>query len=166
MVGLGEIAAGFEAGRQAIDMIKGIKAVADKVQMNEIKSGLLEKVYAAQEALMAAQQLALEMQARIVELEAKDRAREDWASFAAGYELADAGQGAVAYRPRSEAGGEAPTHWLCPNCFAREVKSFMRKERAERGDGQMLCCTTCGHEPVFKGARLGPSMSSVNIVRR
>ena len=125
---------------QAISSIAhNLRSLLDKAKhsgvSDEFTRELNEAIIAMQDTVIAAQRAALDAQStqtrlisRIGQLEQEALRSRDWAREAARYELASTRAGSgwdTAYRLRDETAGEAP-HWLCPNCFASSVKSFLQ----------------------------------------
>lgn len=145
---IAEIAAGLESLKIARDTVMGVKAFADEASANMMKVELSRHILDAQAGLLAAQQQLMEANQRVVEMKEELVRLKRWEEDSALYELADAGQGTLAYRKRYPQGGE-PRPWLCPNCFERREKAILQPRVASYS--KMLHCPRCGADFNVKG---------------
>ena len=74
----------------------------------------------------------------------------DWAAEAERYEPVDVYIGTIAYMPKLGMENGEPAHWLCPNCFQQNQKSFLAHKgqttnnTGGRGMESKWACDTCG----------------------
>jgi hypothetical protein len=150
---LAEISAGLSSLNAAKDIIKGLDSLRTEAAINEVKINLQGLILNAQQGLFTAQEEQSAAARRIRELEEHIVQLENWEAEKERYELADTGQGAVAYRPKPGMDGGEPGHWLCAPCYQRGKKSFLQPETRAPGRHEYLCCNTCGLEIITRGFR-------------
>ena len=145
---IAEIASGLESLKVAYDAVKGAKAFADEATANMLKVELSRNILEAQAGLLAAQQQVMESNQRVAQLEAEVDRLKKWDEDRALYELADAGQGSLAYRKRGADENE-PQPWFCPNCFDRGERSMLQPYLAAYS--RTLHCPRCSADLNVQG---------------
>jgi hypothetical protein len=150
---LEQIAIGLSSLNAAKDIAKGLDSLKTSVAVNQAKIDLQNLIAEAQQGLFTAQQAQFEAAQRIRELEQKLMDFENWETEKQRYELADAGQGTMAYRPKAGMENGEPAHWLCAQCFQHRKKAFLQPEERNPGRNSYLCCATCGAEMITQGGR-------------
>lgn len=150
---LAEVVTALSGLKAAKDLVETIKAVDDKVNLNDVKIGLQSVILEAQQGLFAAQQAEAASVKRIEELEQEIRSLRSWEEEATHYEAADTGQGAPAYRLKKEFSADQIDHWLCPTCFQQRRKAFLMPETYAVGRTEVLLCNPCGLEIITRGIR-------------
>jgi hypothetical protein len=148
-----EITAALNGLKAAKDIVQGMHALQSEAAVNAVKIELQGLILDAHQGLFAAQQADTLSAQRIAELERKISDLETWKVEAARYELAEAGQGTLAYRLREGMQDGEPDHWLCPACYGRGSKSFLQPEIRFPGRNHVLTCGTCSVELITSGSR-------------
>jgi hypothetical protein len=145
MVGFTEISAALTGLKGAMDIAKGLNAVADAVALNEAKIGLQSAIIDAQASLLAAQEAQSANLRRIAELEQEMVRLKDWSAERECYELTPVRGGGFAYMLKAGMQAGQPAHWLCTNCFEQGHKSIMQnKGQAKPGTGDdIIGCDRC-----------------------
>lgn len=113
--------------------------------LNEKVTEIQDTLLVAQNDALHAQQVQSKQSARIRELEQTIEEFEDWESERARYTLVDAGQvgGVFVYLLLEEAAHEdEPTHYICPACYQKRVKSILQRDKVQ-GTRKSLC-PECG----------------------
>lgn len=147
-----DIQSGIGGARAVLDIAKGIRSLESEASINEAVIDIQRHAIEAQQALFAAQEAIGEKTRRIDQLEQENARLKSWSEDRATYELADTGQGALAYRSISpDQKGVAP--WLCPNCFEEGRKSILQPERYSVGRTETLLCHRCHLELLVEGQR-------------
>lgn len=150
---LEQISMGLTSLNAAKDIVKGLDALKAGVAINEVKIELQQLILDAQQGLFSAQEAQSSAAQRIGELEQKIVALENWEAEKQRYELADAGQGTLAYKPKAGMENGEPEHWLCAPCYQHGKKSYLQPEQRFPGRNDYLCCATCGAEIIIRGQR-------------
>lgn len=154
---IGEISAGLGSLKAAKDFVQAWNGIQTAAAVNDAKLTLQGHILDAQQSLFAAQELQAAAIKRIDELEKQLEKLKDWAADQERYELADTGEGSLAYRLKTEMAHGQPPHWLCPNCYQDGKKSIMKEERLAVGRAETLVCHPCGLDILTCGVR--PSQS-------
>jgi len=146
--------------QSVVAALTAIKGATELVKMAvEAKSAEDRRAAVAeiQKALLQAQEQALkarEEQGNLVrevdQLKGEINARDTWAETAALYELAEAGNGNVAFRLRKVGEGQVQ-HWLCPDCFAARRMSYLAVRPIDVGRSERLDCNACGKQMLTRG---------------
>ena len=144
--------AGIGAFRSMYDAAKALKEMNDATVRNTAVIELQEKILSAreeQEALLR----------RVDELETELVALKSWQAEKERYVLVPLAPNVVAYQEKTDLRDRAPPHYLCPNCFSQNKKSFA--QQTVRGNAlDRYRCNTCGQElSVHKDA--GPQRAGV-----
>lgn len=150
---IAEIGGALSGLKGAMDIAKGLNAVADTVALNDAKIGLQSAILEAQSSLLAAQEAQTANLRRIEQLEQEIVRLKDWSSEKERFELKDTGQGALAYRAKKGMEQGEPSHWLCPNCYEQGRKSIMQPEHLAIGRTETLVCHPCGLDILVSGHR-------------
>lgn len=141
-----EFVAGLGLFKTAFDLAKGLKDINDATVRNAAVIELQEMILAAQQQQTAALE-------RIAELE-KELARfENWEAEKKRYELADVGNGAIAYRLKPSMANGEPPHSICAYCYDQAIKSPLQPETQAAGRTQHLVCHQCGSDLIISGPR-------------
>ena len=150
MVSWASAASGLSA---AGDIVKAMIGLRDE-------QAIRAKVIELQGVIMSAQSDALAAQAShsmLIErnnfLEKEVMRAKDWAAQKERYELADTGQGSLAYRLKDGVEPPEPPHWLCPACYQQGRKSILKHETVPEGRAKTLVCHPCGFDIVTYGVR-------------
>ena len=147
-----DIQSGIGGARAVLDIAKSLRSLESEASINEAVIDIQRHAIEAQQALFAAQEVIGEKTRQIEHLEQENARLRSWTEDKAAYELADTGQGALAYRSVSPAAaGVAP--WLCPNCFDEGRKSILQPERYSVGRTETLLCHRCHLELLVEGHR-------------
>lgn len=149
-----EISAGYASLKAALDIAKGLNAVADTVALNDAKIGLQGAIIEAQSSLLAAQEAQTANLKRIEQLEHEIVQLKSWDADKQRYELKDTGQGTLAYSLKAGMENGEPQHWLCPICYQKGEKSILKHERLATGRVHTLNCHPCGLDILVAGQRL------------
>jgi hypothetical protein len=141
---VGEVFAGLSAFKSMFDMAKGLKDINDAAIRNGAVIELQSQILAAQE-----EQATLIQKVRDLEVEV---ARfDEWNVEKQRYELADVGNGVMAYRIKEDAQGAEPPHSICPDCYQRREKSLLQIVIRVPGRANVLTCQTCGWAGYISG---------------
>jgi hypothetical protein len=138
-----EIAAAVTGIRAALDITKAMVDLRDaeafrakSIELQSVVLDAFEKAIEAREAHV--------MQAdRIRSLEAEVADLKAWDAEKGRYQLYSVGRGAVAYSLKPNARGTEAPHWLCPNCFNQNKKSFFQSPGTTVGRDRVYTCS-CG----------------------
>jgi hypothetical protein len=150
---LAEIAAGLTSLNAAKDIAKGLDSLKTGVAVNDAKIDLQNLILEAQQALFAAQESQTASAKRISELEQEIVRLKDWSAEKQRYDLADTGQGSVAYKLKEGVEPPEPQHWICPQCYQDGKKSILKHESLPIGRADTLVCSRCGYDVVTHGVR-------------
>lgn len=150
---IAEINIGYASLKAALDIAKGLNAVADAVALNDAKIGLQGAIIEAQSSLLSAQEAQTVNLKRIDQLEQEIVQLKDWQTEKQRYELKDTGQGTLAYTLRTGMEDGEPQHWLCPSCFQQGRKSMLQREQLSVGRVETLYCHLCGADILVAGHR-------------
>ena len=112
-----EVFAGLSSLKAAFDIAKGLKDIDNAANRNAAVIELQEKILGAQSAQA-------ELIERVGDLEKEVARLKAWDTEKQNYELQAIGGGTVAFMLKPDARGTAPPHWLCPNCYGENKKSF------------------------------------------
>lgn len=144
------ITAGAAALKSAGGVIKELRtlktdaAVAEKaIELNGLILDIQEQFIAAQAERAA---LAKEVERLQAELEAKN----NWESEKAKYQTHIFESSALAYSLISE--GDAPQHFICPNCYEEEQRRILQPCSMTAGNG--LKCPRCSTQILTKPYRI------------
>lgn len=147
------IGGGLSSLSAALDIAKGLNGTINEARIAEVKLDLIGRIMDAKEALLAAQEEKLATRDRISALEAEIAKLKDWSAEAERYELANTGQGGLAYREKGTVPSGQDGDWLCPNCFQNGKKSHLLPETLTAGRTHYLRCHPCGMEILTRGTR-------------
>jgi rubrerythrin len=146
MVGIAEVKAGYDGAKAALDILKGVQSLQSEAAKNEAVIDVQRHVIEAQQGLSTSLK-------RIDELEEEVARLTDWTAQKGRYELADTGQGSLAYRLREGLEPPEPQHWICPQCYEDGKKSILKTETLFVGRAETLVCHRCGFDVVVRGVR-------------
>ena len=146
MVGILEIKAGYDGAKAAFDIAKGFGSLKTEAAVNGALIDIQRYVVEAQQGLSASLTKIDELEKEIVRLE-------DWSANKERYELADTGQGSLAYRLKEGVEPPEPSHWICPQCYEDGKKSILKQEMLPVGRADTLVCHRCGFDVVTQGVR-------------
>lgn len=146
----------FTCVNAAKDLVKAFDGVRTEAAIMGVKMELLGHLLSTQQNLLDAQQQTGALSARIAELEQQIVSMKDWSAEAEGYELADTGGGALAYRAKGTEPTRESGQWLCPNCFGAKQKSYLIPEILALGRTGILRCHPCQLEIITRGNRMPP----------
>lgn len=150
---IAEISAGLGSLKTAKDFIQALNGIQTAAAVNDAKLTLQGLILDAQQGLFAAQELQASAAIRIHELEQQIAKLKDWSADQQRYELADTGQGSLAYRLKPDMANGEPPHWICPNCYQNGKKAIMKEETLAIGRTETLVCHPCGLDIVTSGVR-------------
>jgi hypothetical protein len=142
--------AGFTSAKLALEIAQGIVSLNTEAEKNQAIIDIQRHVIDAQRALTLAEQNHATTLKRIDSLEAEIVSLKTWDAQAEGYELADAGNGALAYRKKPPVPEGEPPHWLCPTCYEDRKKSYLQPER-HPGMTESLTCPRCMTRLIVRG---------------
>ena len=120
----------------------GLKFVKDALQTilnQKIESRTRDQISAALEKLGSAQDTLFELREELFRLQSENdrlrqelKAREEWETQKAEYQLQETPGGAVVY-----AYSGSPHHYACPSCFAKKTIQILQ------GPGYIFDCSSC-----------------------
>lgn len=155
----------YNSGKAALDIAKGIHALGSEVERNQAVIEIQRHVMDSNASLMDAQQAYSASLKRIEELEKQILQFRTWDTECQRYELADTGQGSLAYRVKEGMEQGDPSHWICPNCYQQGKKSILKEESLPIGRSETLVCHPCGFDIVTRGVRLNQTPLSGRTAR-
>jgi hypothetical protein len=153
---IAEISAGYGGLKAAVDIVKGLNAAHTAAQLQEIQITLQRHILDGQRSLSEAGEREATVAKAIKSLEQEIVRLKDWEADKQRYQLADTGQGSLAYRPKEGMENGEPQHWICPNCYQTGQKSILKHEHLAVGRTQTLVCHPCGFDIVTQGLRHAP----------
>ncbi|OKO73613.1 hypothetical protein AC628_23950 [Bradyrhizobium sp. NAS96.2] len=122
--------------KTAFDITKGLKDIDDKVRLNSAVIDLQEKILTAQQEQATLIGEKHDLEREIARLKAWDAEKQN-------YELKAIGSGSVAFMLKPSARGSEPPHWLCPNCYGENKKSFFQPTGNMIQRAQVYRCQGC-----------------------
>lgn len=146
------ISTGLSSLNSAHELLKALDGAKTTAAILDVKLDLQRHLLTAHQALFDAQQSKARDAEAIRALEAEIVKLKEWDAEAEGYELADTGRGALAYRLKGTEPDSESGHWLCPNCFTNRKKSLLIPQN--HGPWLGLHCHPCKLEIVAMGRRL------------
>ena len=155
---LPETAAGLGIFKSLYDTAKGLLDLKDAAALNEAVIGLQKDILTAQ-----AEQMALVK--RVGELEKEVAGYETWEAEKERYELVQLPPGVYIRSIKESMCNDEPPHYICVNCYERDIKSILQSKPRGRGMTR-LTCGTCGesidygHLKPLKVDRRGPRKSN------
>lgn len=157
-MGIVEIKAGYEGAKAAFDIAKGVGALKTEAAVNGAIIEIQRHVVEAQQGLSASLRTIEDLEKEILRLK-------DWSAEKQSYELADTGQGSLAYKLKEGLELPQPSHWICPQCYEDGKKSILKHETLPVGRTQTLVCHRCGFDVVTRGIRNEPMKRSPSFRR-
>lgn len=148
---MNSIIVGLSGLKSAMDTVKGLKAAITEAEVAKARTEITHHLIAANAAMLDVQRTLLENTDVIRALEAEIVKLKDWKAEAARYELAELGQGTVAYTVKPEYAGTEIPHWLCPSCFTDGKKSFLQPRWIVANEVETFRCHACGLMLVTDG---------------
>ena len=143
---IAEIQAGMGSAKAALDILKGVQSLQTEAAKNQAVIDIQRHVIETQQGLTVSLKRIDELEAEIVHLK-------DWSSEKQNYELADTGQGSLAYHRKEGLEPPEPPHWICPQCYEDGKKSILKHEALPIGRCDTLVCTRCDYDIVTSGVR-------------
>ncbi|MGN6285273.1 MAG: hypothetical protein ACTHM2_09005 [Afipia sp.] len=138
-----EISAAVTGIRAALDISKAMVSLRDEEAFRAKSIELQGVVLDAFEKAIEAREAHTLQGERISSLEAEVANLKAWDTEKQRYELKPIGQGSVAYVLKPEARGTETPHWLCPNCFSQNKKSFFQATGSSVGRDPLYECVGC-----------------------
>ena len=148
-----EIATGLQAAKSAYEIAKGIQSLKSENEVNSAVLDIQRMALDAQASLGQAHDRQTTLTKTIDDLEKEIMRLKDWSAEKQRYELADTGQGTLAYRVKVGMEEGEPAHWLCPTCYQKSEKSLLQHETHSVGRVQVMICHPCGNEIITRGWR-------------
>jgi hypothetical protein len=59
----------------------------------------------------------------------------------------------MVYALKADEAGDAPLHWICPQCYEDAKRSILQPETRFPGRNQVLVCNRCETDIITSGAR-------------
>lgn len=143
---LTEIKAGYDGAKAALDILKGVQSLQSETAKNQAVIEVQRLIIEAQQGLSVSVR-------QIEKLEADIARLKDWSAQKERYELADTGQGSLAYKLKEGVEPPEPTHWICPHCYEDGRKSILKHESLFVGRAETLVCHRCGFDVLTRGVR-------------
>lgn len=167
MVDITAIGTAVTGLKAAYDIAVGLKDAAVEQEAKLKTSELLDAILSAQVSALQAHQAMHSLVEQVDSLKAEVLRLEAWDSEVPKYELADAGQGVVAYRLKATVEPGEPLHWLCPTCYGEKKKSLLQPETRFTRRTKWLVCNRCHTELLIKGFKEdGPQITMPAARRR
>jgi len=143
-------ASAYGSAKAALDIAEGYVSLKTETARNEAVINIQRSVLEYQRTIgMAEREYAAGLK-RIDALEAEIVRLKDWSAEKQRYELADAGNGCLAYRLKAGMGDGEPPHWLCPNCYEDGKKSILQPQK-HPGLSETLDCPRCQTRLLVRG---------------
>jgi hypothetical protein len=143
-----EISVGLTSLRAALDITKAMVGLRDaeafrakSIELQGVVLEALEKAIESREAYTAQTERIRALETEVADLKA-------WGTEKQNYELKNVGDGAVAYMLKPDKRGAEPPHWLCPNYYSKDQKSFLNPTGAHAGGGWVYKCANCSAAPA------------------
>src|SRR5580700_3173673 len=148
---IAEIGAGLASLKAALELAKGLNAVAGEAKINEVKIGLQGHILDAQQALSDAREAHTADIDRIHGLEQEIVCLKDWEAEKQRYQLEEVVIGTFAYSPKPGMENGEPRHGLCANCFQQGEKSILNRKPLLTGRDVVLECPRCSNALRISG---------------
>lgn len=146
-----EIQAAFSATKAALGLAGGVLKMSTDVKINEaiieIQRGILE----AQSSLSDANERINELSDGKRKVEEELIQLKDWRQEAARYELKEVVPGILFYSLKEDQRGSEPPHYLCPQCFVNNKKSFLQRPSISAIEYK---CHQCGFSARTESPRM------------
>jgi chromosome segregation ATPase len=149
------VTATIAAVRASIDAVKAAVKMRDDRLVESILQEMNSKISSVQAAYMALQEKHAAMTDSERDLKSKLRELEDQASDFANYEKSWTEHGGLLYRDKSIAADAQHQLYLCANCMAAKVKTFLQPV----DDGLFLHCNIHGRIRSNRPEDLSPPAS-------
>lgn len=162
---IGELKSAYDSAKMVVDIAQGIQSLKTETAINQAVIDIQRHVLETQRGLTAAEQIHADDLKRIDALEQKIMGMENWKAESQRYELADTGQGSLAYSVKVGMENGEPAHWICPNCYQQGKKSIMKPETLSIGRADLLVCHPCGFDVVTHGVRTNQNPPKANFGR-
>lgn len=135
---VGEVAAGLSALGSALNIIKGLKEIDDKVRLNSAVIDL-------QQLILDAQQAQQDLLKKNDQLEKQIAGFNAWEATVKRYQLKDYGDGTFAYELTQTVAHDSgePIHRACPNCFQNKHLSILQFTGRDGFKRELVCCPNC-----------------------
>lgn len=153
MPDMGAIGALIASVNAVKTIAQGMIAVRDQDLLREQAVELNSKLLSVLSSAIATQAEQSALLDEVDKFKKQIAEMEDWAREKARYELADAGNGALAYAIKPDAQGAEPSHHVCANCYQQGHKSILQPEKRHPGMLSLLICNACGAELILRGLR-------------
>lgn len=137
-----EFAAAYQSLRTLVQLATTAHDAVTQVEVNKVLIEMQGTVLDLQSQLSAVQARMDDLAEAKRAAEAKLVENENWEKEAAKYQLKMVARGAAVMALKPGVEGAGPQHWLCPNCFEKQVKSYLC-----RSGGSMIgpeySCAVC-----------------------
>jgi hypothetical protein len=142
-VDISTVGGALGALKSAKDIAVAMLELRDQQAIQAKVIALQGAIMDAQERVFAANEERLSLLERIKALEGAIAAQQQWGAEKDRYELRAISKGAaVVYALRPAFAVSEPAHWLCPNCFTKDRKSFLLQGQI-KGYSRPWACATC-----------------------
>lgn len=144
-----EIQGGFTAVKAALELVKAGKGMIEQAAMASALYDIQQRLMEAQGAALQAVEEKTELGARVRELEAQLRDREDWKAEAEKFAVVQIAQGVFVMLAQDETSRYEAAVKLCTTCFNRKRKSILQQAH---GSIRVftLTCNECGAQMPFR----------------
>lgn len=146
-----EIAAAVTGIRAALDITKAMIGLRDaeafrakSIELQAVVLDAFDKAIEAREAHSAQADRIRALETEVANLKGWDAERQK-------YELKRVAWNNVAYMLKKDERGTEPPHWLCPNCFAKDEKTFLVGAGEQKGRSWVYKCFRCKAEQAMDG---------------
>jgi hypothetical protein len=158
-----DIATTLATAKGATDLVSSILATSKNAAVAQKAAELTSVIISLQSDIMAMQS---EYQAMLQELDSwkeKAQRRASWEETKLKYELFSPSEGSFVFAPTEASGCGEPGHWLCANCFNREIASFLQL-KAKKSNGFLYQCQNkdCSAEVWDRSNKVLPPTRSAN----
>ena len=135
------IGTAIAAVKNVADIVGKLRGGASK-ESREAISQLYGSVLDIQQQLLAAQNRESELLSQCRALEEQIAHAKDWQAETTRYVLRSVGGGVVRQQKASHPSGD-PAHWLCPNCFEEQRKSYLQRVPKTANGRHVWACPRC-----------------------
>jgi len=116
----------YESVKAVKDVVKAASDLKTDVAINEKATEIYSYLNDVQEKLMSLQADHMSMTRLKDDLERQVMELTQWNKEKAHYALAKLPSGAMVYQLKPSYQGDEPAHYLCPNCYQKQVKSILQ----------------------------------------
>jgi len=160
-----DIATTLATAKGATELISSILATSKNTAVQQKAAELTSVIINLQNDILSMQ---TEYQATLKERDdwkEKAQHREAWEITKSKYKLFSPSEGSFVYAIKENDEPDEPAHWLCANCFNKEIKSFLQLKQKHTGGFLYQCQNKdCEAKVLDRNNKLSPP-KPVGVVR-